>query len=153
MSIHETRDDRLAAHVDRLRSGRRLYAARRPDRGDAVVPDVAALDDFIALHRHDPRAPQQRCALWDVALRLDENLRLHRLIAAGICRRSLRALLRGVALGRRVAAGAARRVDRVVDLTRAVDVIHEVRVADRVVHLVAVGAPRRELATNISDLA
>src|SRR3954463_16312182 len=98
MSIHETRHDRLARHVDRLGAGGRLHASTRANGGDAIVADenVAGLDYLVtaALHRHDSRAFQQRRPLRDVALCLEEDLRLDGLVASRIRRGSLVALLR-----------------------------------------------------------
>src|SRR5690242_14187087 len=121
MSIDESGHDGLAGDVDRLRARRRLKAAARAHGGDAVVAyeHVAALDDLVALHRHDACASEQRAGLRDVAPPLEQDLRLDGLIATRIGRRTLRPILRRIAL--QIRSRSLLRSDRVIHLTRTID--------------------------------
>ncbi len=64
MRIHETRYNRLAAHVEHFRARRNIALCAHPLDAIVFYDDISVLQNFIAPHRDHGRAAQHDRALW-----------------------------------------------------------------------------------------
>ena len=91
VNINEAGDDGFATKVDYFGSGRRMHGGRGPDGGDAIIFDenVAAIDNFLALHGHQARAAEIELALRNAARNLESDGESFGLPRVGLFRGSL----------------------------------------------------------------
>jgi hypothetical protein len=166
MGVHEAGEDGPTRHVDDLRTLRYIYSAAPADRRDAVAAnhDVGVLDDLIPAHRDHAGSSEHSGAIGEITGSANRYPGLAWPVGgfggcgAGAGQRCGDGVLSCTVYRRgrdriRNARKASRIADAVLGCAGTLEVEGEVGIADRPVHRTPVGAPGRELATNLRELA